>query len=339
VTDARPANLATRRRRAGFVLAITVTVVLGAMAIYAGGGFLAYQDLSAVEPRCGDRSYASGTPADYTITGASLSPLPDVTPYRFDDATEVAFSTRGDDLTIRAWYVAPARPDGPVVILVHGYNACRRDWNVLLPAGMLRRTGFGVLLPDLRNHGDSDIDNGRWAGGAKEYRDVLGAWDWLIGQGVAPERIGLLGMSLGAGTVTIATGEEPRVAATWADSSYERYSVAAAEYAESKGYPGWVAGAAILVGRLLGDGDLAVRDPGAEITKLGGRPFFIVHGLSDTTIQPHNAVELAQDAQRGGTGVEPWIVPGAEHTQEILVATDRYEADLIAFFSQNLGSP
>ena len=44
---------------------------------------------------------------------------------------------------------------------------------------MLHRAGFGVLLIDLRNHGASDIDNGRWAGGSKEFLDALGAWDWL----------------------------------------------------------------------------------------------------------------------------------------------------------------
>ncbi|HLO35912.1 MAG TPA: alpha/beta fold hydrolase, partial [Candidatus Deferrimicrobium sp.] len=107
-----------------------------------------------------------------------------------------------------------------MVILVHGYNACRRDWTVLLPAGMLHQAGFGVVVPDLRNHGDSDIDDGRWAGGAKEYRDVLGAFDWLRAHGVPGERIGIFGASLGAATATIATGEEPGVAALWADSSY-----------------------------------------------------------------------------------------------------------------------
>jgi len=329
----------TRRRRVGIAIALVIAIGLGVGAVYAAGGYLAYQDLSIVQPLCGQRSYSAQTPADFTIIGVSVSPLPDVTPYRFTDATEVAFPTRDGDLTLRAWYAPPRRPAGPVVILVHGFNSCRRDWNVMLPAGMLHQAGFGVLLPDLRNHGDSDVDNGRWAGGAKEYRDVLGAWDWLVAQGVSPERIGLLGMSLGAGTVTIATGEESRVAATWADSSYDRYEVAAAEYAETQGYPAWVAGAAIPIGRLLGEAELGRRDPGDEVTRLDGRPFFIVQGLSDTTVRPHNAVDLAVDAARGGTLVEPWLIPEAEHTQEILHVTDRYETRLIAFFSDSLGSP
>jgi uncharacterized protein len=330
-----------RRRRIrprSVLLILAVLAVLVSAGAYLGAGYLAYDKLSAVQPHCGARVYASQTPADFTISGTQASPLPDVGPYRFTDFTDVAFPTRGGGLTIRAWYAPPRTADGPVVV-VHGYNACRRDWNVLFPAGMLHRAGFGVLIPDLRNHGDSDVDDGRWAGGAKEYLDVLGAWDWLVGQGAAPTRIGLFGASLGAATVTIATGEEPRVAATWADSSYADFATAASEYARYEGYPGWVAGPAIPIGHLLGDTALGTRDPVDEIGHLAGRPFFIVHGLADKTIPPHHAIDLAVAAARAGTPVEPWLVPGAEHTQEMLVEPGRYEARLIAFFTASLGSP
>ena len=322
------------RRLAVAVVAIVAILGLGA---YLGGGYLAYDDLSVVVPHCGTASYRDQTPADFSITGEAVSP--DVSAFHFSDYADVSFPTRGGGLTIRAWYAPPREVGGPVVIVVHGYNACRRAWNVLLPAGMLHQAGFGVLMPDLRNHGESDSDGGRWAGGAKEYLDVLGAWDWLVGQGVPSSHIGLFGASLGAATVTIATGEEPRVAATWADSSYSDFETAASEYAESKGYPGWVAGPAVPIGHLLGDPALATKDPVDEMAHLAGRPFFIVHGLEDTTIRPHNALDLAKAASHAGTPVEPWLVPGAQHTQEMLLVTDRYDARLVQFFSGAIGSP
>src|SRR4051812_14645713 len=290
---ARPRR--SRRRRARIAVGLAIALLVGVTAVYAGAGFLAYQDLSVVHQHCDSRPFASQTPADFTIVDPLTQKLPDVTRYRFDDFTDVAFPTRGGGLTIRGWYAPPRDPSRGVVV-VHGYDACRRDWNVLVPAGMLHRAGFGVLLPDLRNHGDSDIDDGRWAGGAKEYLDVLGAWDWLRGQGVPAARIGVLGVSLGAATATIATGEEPGIAATWADSSYASFSVAAAEYADSKGYPAWVAGPAVPIGHLLGDTALATRDPGDEVLRLAGRPFFIVQGLDDTTVRPHNAIDLSAAA-------------------------------------------
>ena len=75
-----------------------------------------------------------------------------------------------------------ARLGAPVVIVTHGLNGCKCDPNALTVAGMLHRNGFNVLLYDMRNHGQSDIDNGRAAIGNKEFQDVLGAWDWLIAE-------------------------------------------------------------------------------------------------------------------------------------------------------------
>jgi dipeptidyl aminopeptidase/acylaminoacyl peptidase len=335
-TAARPARRWLRWRTA---IVVALAVLVGATVVYVVGGYLAYDALSVVQPHCAGRAFASQTPADFTIDETSIPGRPDAAPYRFTDFSDVAFPTRGGGLTIRGWYAPARQAGGPVVVLVHGYNACRRDWSVLLPAGMLHRAGFGVLVPDLRNHGDSDIDDGRWAGGAKEYLDVLGAWDWLRGQKVPAARIGVFGVSLGAATATIATGEEPGIAATWADSSYASFSVAAAEYAESKGYPGWVAGPAVPIGHLLGDNALGTRDPGAEVLRLAGRPFFIAQGLDDTTIRPHNAIDLSVAAASGGTPVEPWLVPGAEHIRAMLLDTDRYEARLIGFFADSVGRP
>ena len=62
---------------------------------------------------------------------------------------------------------------------------------MLLAAGMLHKAGMAVLLIDLRNHGDSTVVNGRYAAGTREYRDVLGGWDWLVAQGHPAARTGV----------------------------------------------------------------------------------------------------------------------------------------------------
>lgn len=338
--DTPPATSRRRWWRLGAAVAALLLVALVAVGGYFGVGYVAYQELSSVHSGCGTREFRAQTPADFTAYDGNHSLSVDTTPYRFTDYETVAFPSRDPAVTIRGWYApGAAGPATPTVIVVHGWDSCRRDPVVMLPAGMLHRAGFGILLIDLRNHGDSDTDNGRWAGGAKEYRDVLGAWDWLVSAGHDPARIGLVGASLGAGTVTIATGEEPRVAATWADSSYASVGVASAEYASFKGYPDWVASAAVPIGRLIGDAELGTRSPDDEVARLGGRPFAIVHGLADRTVRPHHAVDLAAAAYAGGTSVEPWIIPGAEHTEGVLLRPDDYEARLVAFFTASLGSP
>lgn len=346
-----PTHRSSHRRRWAFVaLGVGVALLVAAGSVYAAVGWYAYDRLSRIDPGCGGRAFRMQTPADFRLyvgrVGAdgTRSDLPvatpDVSAFRFSDYQDVAFTARGGGPTIRAWY-APggAGATDPTVILVHGRGSCRRDPNVLLPAGMLHRAGYAVLLLDLRNHGDSDTDDGRWAGGAKEYLDVLGAWDWLVARGHPPARIGLGGTSLGAATVATALGEEPRVAGAWLDSSYASMSVAVREFAEASGYPAWVADAAIPIGRLMGATSLRTKSPDDELTRLAGRPVAIVHGLADTAVLPHHALDLAGAAARGGTTVEPWLVPGAEHTEAMYQVTDRYEAALLAFFGGAIGRP
>src|SRR4029450_678129 len=108
------------------------------------------------------------------------------------------------------------------------------------------------LLIDLRDHADSTFEDGRYAGGTEEYRDVLGAWDWLqSAKGVPADRIGLLGVSLGAATTLIATGHEPGVAATWEDSSYADLPSIVRDELTRSGYPTFLDTGAALTARVV----------------------------------------------------------------------------------------
>ena len=70
---------------------------------------------------------------------------------------------------------------------------------------MLLNAGFNVIVFDLRDHGQSSIDDDRVSGGQDEWRDVIAVHDWLIDeQGADPDKIGLFGTSMGAGTSAIA---------------------------------------------------------------------------------------------------------------------------------------
>lgn len=333
------AGLPVRPRRR-VVAAVASAVAFLAGGGYLGAGFLAWNTNMPVQPGCAMREFRDQTPADFLAYDGDHELEVDAAPYRFTDYEEVDFPSRGDGLAIGAWY-APG-PDGvasPTVIVVHGKASCRRDPVVLLPAAMLHRAGFGVLLIDLRNHGGSASDNGRFAVGAKEYRDVLGAWDWLVARGHDPGRIGLFGSSLGSASAIIALGEEPRIAAAWEDAGPADSRVALVENAIARGYPGWVVDAAVPVARLFGEPELLTRTPLEAMSRLAGRPFAIVHGLADGTVLPHHALDLALAAASAGVAVEPWFVPDAQHSEAVLLVPDAYEARLVAFFRGAIGSP
>ncbi len=323
---------------------VALPVIVGGAAIaYGVAGAVVYDDVSKVKADCGGR-FAAFTPASFQAIrddGGAVAPELDlgiVEPYLMPDYETVSIPSRDPRITVSAWFVPAAQPaNGMAVVLVHGYGSCKRDPVVLLPAGMLHRNGFAVLLVDLRDSGDSTIEDGRWAGGTDEFQDVLGAWDWLVAaKGFHPRQIGLFGASLGAGSAMIALGEEPAVAAVWEDSGYSNIEVAIGEELAYRGYPTWLEPAGILMARLISGDDLTSRSPEKAVQRLAGRPFAIVHGDADPRVRTHHAFDLASVAREGGVTVEPWIIPGPGHTVGMFLVPDEYERRLSEFFSESL---
>jgi fermentation-respiration switch protein FrsA (DUF1100 family) len=318
----------SRRNRLIFIGFIVIALLL--MTSYLVVGSVIYNRLSMAVPRCEASSTTpqDNTPAAFRAEGRTL----DMTAYAMTGYEAVNFSSRGENLNLSGWFV-PADESAAVVILVHGLNGCKRAPSILLPAGMLHRAGFNVLMFDLRDHGDSQIEDGRFAGGTEEYRDVLGAWDWLVSEkGFAPERIGLFGTSLGAASVMIAMGEEPRIAATWEDSGYADIQVAISDFIAANGLPTFFAPAAPLVGRLISGDDISVTSPLSEVPNLNGRPVFIAHGDADALLPVHHAYRLIDAIPQA----ESWIAAGSAHVGAMFDYTDEYEQKLITFFQKNL---
>lgn len=318
------------RRVPTLIVTILLVALLGA---YAYASAMAYDLITVTHAKC-DGRFAENTPAGFRAepvdTGNYLMT-------RFEDET---IPSRDPGITLSAWFVpSDGGNRGPAVIVVHGHNSCKREGRILLAAGMLHRAGFAVLLIDLRNHGDSSVPDGRFAGGTREYRDVLGAWDWLVGVlGFSPERIGLVGQSLGAATVLIATGEEPRMAATWEDSSYADVDVAVRAELSRRDLPTFIRFGGYLVARLHGD-DLTSLSPLNAIAKLHGRPIHITHGNADERLSVQYASDLVAAVRANGGTIEPWIVDGAGHVEAILLHPIEYEERLSAFFDSALGAP
>jgi len=100
-----------------------------------------------------------------------------------------------DGVHLGAWYVPSA--GGGAVLLVHGLGQTRA---ALLPeARALLDAGLGVLLLELRDHGDSEGTVSTW-----------GDRDFLAGR---PEvqRVGALGLSIGATALARAASRDARV--------------------------------------------------------------------------------------------------------------------------------
>ena len=266
----------------------------------------------------------------------------DCGPYLMTPFEEVTFPDRTGSVGIAGWWIPIVRnPDAPAVIVVHGYTACRRDGWVLLAAGMLHRHGFAVLAIDLRNHGDFGPDRRaphRWD--PRERRCSRGVG--LAGpsaQHLAPEAVGLFGISLGAASVVIAACDEPRVAAVWSDSGYGDIDDATRAELRRNHLPPVLLPGGLLVGRLLDGPGLRAKSPLAAMAQLLGRPVFITHGTADTRLDVHYADQLIEAGQAAGALVEWWIVEGSDHAAAIVDHPAEYEARLVDFFGRTLRGP
>jgi uncharacterized protein len=301
---------------------------------YFGIGYVLYDRLSNVAGSC-DR-HAANQPDNFTDNVGWWGDF-DFRPYYMDEYRQVRFPSREAGMEIAAYYVE-RQPGGPTVIVVHGLGGCKHDHAVLTPAGMLAQANFNVLIMDVRDVGESTFENGRSAIGNAEYRDVLGAWDWLVQtQSTPPAQIGLLGNSLGAATTLIAFDQEPRVAAVFVDSPFADLRQIIREELERNNYPRFLTPSGLIMARLISGDNLVAHDPANAIRSAGERPIFILHGTADQRIGVHHSEQLAQIAAESGANATVWIIDGVEHVRAAVTHTAAYEANLIAFFQEALG--
>lgn len=325
---------ATRLRWFGWT---ALGVLALGLVVYYGIGYYIYDLFTATHPQCGS-VYMDGrrefTPASFKGVYYPENDA-NVDAYLVDTFETVSFPARDDGNTISGWFVPSTTPSDRVVIVVHGADVCRRNTSVLLPSGMLANNGFNVLLIDLRNHGDSQVVSRRFTAGVTEYKDVLGAFDWLMAQGYQPEKIGVLGISMGGATVTNAFGEEPRLAALWEDSAFMDIPTVLEDQLQMNGMPLLFKNAVLTVAQLDGTNlNLEFLSPISEIKKTNGRPVAIVHGTEDEWVNVRAAYGLYEASNKSA---ELWIVEGTRHAEAMFVYPDEYRTRLVAFFEKALG--
>ncbi|AKF80680.1 Serine aminopeptidase, S33 [Myxococcus fulvus] len=248
---------------------------------------------------------------------------PSATP-ELDAMRDVAF-TNTDGLTLRGWYV-PSN-NRAAVVLVHGFADNRAQ--LLFEARALARAGYGVLLFDLRAHGESGGDRVTW--GDRERRDVTAALDFVAARpDVDPARLGLFGFSMGGTTALLVAEHDARVKAVAAAGAYP-----ALEADVYSGYGKWGALSAepvLWTLRRAGVDVDAVR-PIDGMCQLKGRPLLLVNG----DVDPDAPAKLQASLFRAAC--EPktlWVVEGAGHGEYARVAPEEYARRLREHFDRAL---
>jgi dipeptidyl aminopeptidase/acylaminoacyl peptidase len=241
------------------------------------------------------------------------------------------------DVTLEAWWLTPLETNNKTVIVTHGIGTSRRDFNTLLPAAMLVKSGFNVLLVDTRDTGGSTCTDGRHSAGQEESTDFAQVATWLQEQkGVRSGSIGMFGVSGGAIMTSLLPAKTDKVSAFAMEGTIFDFSKAATTEVEFQGFPGFLWQFAEISARLFYGVDLGETSAKTGIEMAGDRPMLILHGDEDQRLDYQSSVDFYDYAQSVGANIDLETFQGANHTEGMLTETDRYAMLISDFFEKSL---
>jgi dipeptidyl aminopeptidase/acylaminoacyl peptidase len=237
---------------------------------------------------------------------------------------EISIEPSAEVPRLAGWYAPSA--NRAAIILIHG---CAADRSAVLPeTRMLAQAGFGVLAVDLPGQGASE---GKSLWGVGERRAVSAAVDWLIKRDeIDPDRVGVLGQSMGAYIVTQAAVLDRRLRAVVLEASPSDVVVmnrlATARWGVLSQWPTYWA--------LRASGMPLDMRPRDVIGSIAPRPVLLIGGRLDDLVRPFMVQEL-YDAAREPK--ELWILDTAHHVDYAVVAPQQLRDRLTDFYSRGLG--
>jgi uncharacterized protein len=242
-----------------------------------------------------------------------------VTPVWYEDVQ----ITTPDGVQLHGWFM-PAQgvesgQRAPAILHAHG-NAGTVESHESF-SRFLAEAGFHVLLFDYRGYGRSE-SRGR-PNRDRLTMDTQAALDSLLARDdVDADRVGVLGVSLGAAFALRVAAEDQRVRSVATLSAFSSWWRAANDAAPGLGW--------LLIPRGV--------EPEQSAARLGDRPLLIMHGMADDIVGPHHAQRLLSSARSGGVASERWTHPDAGHND--LVQSYREPRDvLIDFYRRTLDAP
>ena len=248
----------------------------------------------------------------------------------FDQLTKETLWMTNQGLKQDAWYVPAETATNKTVIVVHGFTNDKEDMKPY--AWMFHELGYNVLMPDNMSHGDSE---GQIIGYGWNDRLNVIKWAEMLVEQNSDSEITLFGVSMGAATVMMASGEESLpdqvvniiedcgYSSVWDELKYqakEMYNLPAFPIlyevsAISKIRAGFSYGQASSVNQL----------------KNNTRPVLFIHG-SDDTFVPTSMVYKNYQATQGEK--ELYIVKGAGHAKSFETDPQAYIEKISTFLKK-----
>lgn len=229
--------------------------------------------------------------------------------------------------TVAGWWI-PGQPGAGAVLLLHGVRGDRRE--MLGRAEFLSRLGYALLLIDLPAHGESVAEHITY--GVNEAEGVRVALA-LLAQRLPGERIGVIGVSLGAASLVLSR-PQPAPAAVVLESMYPTIDEAVAD--RLRLHLG--SAAELLAPLLLWQLPLRLGVSPQQLRPIEALPalrsaLLIAAGSLDqhTTLAETRRLYAAAQAPKS-----LWVVDGAAHVNLHDFDRAAYEARVSAFLARHL---
>jgi len=329
-----------------------IGITAGALVLVLGGASLAvgnYVYTSGTEVPCAiNADDLANKPEQFFTPGSGNGPFPgpgwekwvgeDISQWwmRGVPYTPVTIPV-AEEIELSAWWITPQNTNNKTVIVTHGIGTSRRDFNTLMPAGMLVKEGFNVLLVDSRDTGESTCTDGRHSAGQEESDDFARVADWLVSeQGLSPESIGMFGVSGGAIATSLTPAKTENISAFAMEGTIFDFNAAATREVEYQGFPGFLWQLALVSAQLFHGVNLTETAVTDSIAAAGERPMLILHGDNDQRLDYQSSVDFVEYAKSVGTEIELVTFEGADHTEGMLSESNRYAQALTKFFESSL---
>jgi len=238
----------------------------------------------------------------------------------------VTLYNEGEDIRLSGWYI-PSENQAAIIVL-HGYGSNRLK--MISRAEILARHGYGVLLYDLRGHGESGGEVRAF--GWQDLKDVKTALEFLSNcEEVDPNRIGILGFSIGGQIAIRAAADYEQIKAIIADDpgfvTVDDAPPASNTEQKIMNFLSWIYGRSVSLWT-------GIPIPPGVPEKIGGitpRPImFIDTGLADGRGLVRHFYETADEPK------ELWEIPGTFHGGQFEARPLEYEERIIIFFNDAL---
>ena len=319
-----------------------ILILIFSILLYCSVGFYLANDILRIDHSCG--AHEKSLPntwstkldyQDYSILAKSeLRKNFKSSEYHLDNWQEVYFPSRDEDIKISGWLFYYYL-NKPIVIIVHGIfpnGKCEPESNLI--ASLLIQNGINALTIDLRNYGQSSIVSNYENLGLSEYKDVLGAFDFLQKIGFKKNQIGLHGISLGASTVIFAAEKEPHIKAIWSESSLAEFNMILQDEISRYGVPHNFGSAVSFAGKVLTGIDPTKLSPVYALSKQ--QHYFFTHGEEDQRILIKHFNFIKQYVLSNNIDADFWLVKDAYHIDAMLKYPNEYGLKMKNFFEKYL---